>query len=114
MALLTNTTKIHISADRSVMTEQPTRTISTLVETKQINNTFQFDIYEAHEARHTPNMFIQNTPLTESNHQLGYKFVIDRSKPTLSPADANKLVQPTEEFLSKIARPDLPPKMYNV
>ena len=111
-ALLQNTTKVAVSADRSALTEVKTETVSFHRQGKETNNTFQFDIYEAHEARYYPNMFVQNAPLEAPRHQLGYKFVVDRSQPTINPAQANRLVMPTEEFTNKVAQSQQPPKMF--
>jgi hypothetical protein len=47
-------------------------------------------------------------------HQLGHKFVIDRSGDTLSPADCQPNRPPTSAVLAGIARPDLPPKMFGI
>jgi len=47
-------------------------------------------------------------------HQLGHKFIIDRSGVTLSPADCVANTPPTAAVLAGIARPDLPPKMFGI
>lgn len=112
--LLQNTTKVAVSADRSALTEVKTETVSFHRQGKETNNTFQFDIYEAHEARNYPKMFVRNSYLEPPRHQLGYKFVVDRSSPTINPAQDERLVLPTEAFLNNIAKPDLPPKMYGM
>ena len=47
-------------------------------------------------------------------HQLGHKFIIDRSGVTLSPADCVANLPPTAAVLAGIAHPDLPPKMFGI
>jgi len=45
-------------------------------------------------------------------HQLGYRFILDRSGETLSPADCTPNRPPTEAMLAGLARPDQPPRMF--
>jgi len=47
-------------------------------------------------------------------HQLGHKFIIDRSGETLSPADCQPNRPPTAEVLAGIARPEQPPRMFGI
>ncbi len=47
-------------------------------------------------------------------HQLGHKFVLDRSGVTLSPADCQPNRPPTDTFLAGIARPAQPPRMFGM
>jgi len=47
-------------------------------------------------------------------HQLGHKFIIDRSGETLSPADCTPNRPATTEVLAGIARPELPPRMLGI
>lgn len=47
-------------------------------------------------------------------HQLGHKFIIDRSAETLSPADCVPNPPATDAVLAGIARPDQPPRMFGI
>jgi len=45
-------------------------------------------------------------------HQLGHKFIVDRSGETLSPSDCTPNRPPTEAVLAGLARADQPPRMF--
>lgn len=47
-------------------------------------------------------------------HQLGHKFITDRSGVTLSPADCQPNRPATDKVLAGIARPDQPPRMLSL
>ena len=47
-------------------------------------------------------------------HQLGHKFIIDRSGDTLSPADCQPNRPATTEVLAGIARPEQPPRLFGI
>ena len=47
-------------------------------------------------------------------HELGHKFIMDRSGDTLAPSDTVRNNPPTAAVLAGIARPEQPPRMFGM